>query len=66
MSHFAWWAFWGAVIVGLPTLLMDSWKSPAHEVGFKIYMIVALVWNVAFSIYKYRCYKQSKRQPKEA
>ncbi len=58
MKRLSWWVFLGAVILGIPALLIDSWKSPIHEICFKIYMAVAVIWNVVFILYKLR---QNKR-----
>lgn len=62
MRHIAWWAFWGAFIVGIPMLLIDSRKSPKYEAGFKVYMALVLVWNIGFTTYKIRQKRQARKE----
>lgn len=59
------WAFLGAYVVGIPFLLMDSWKSPVHEKCFKIYMAVVVIWNVVFILHKVSRRKQKRRENEE-
>jgi len=55
---FRWWAFIGAFAVGLPMLVMDSWKSPAHGYFFKGYMVVAFIANLVNIIH---CIRRKRR-----